>query len=913
MTFGLQLEGVQTPGAFQGLEQATCGPVGFAQILETRLGLKAKAVSAPQRTAQYLELLETAPPTAFFASSFAKDPIAVAETLLNWRDSLIEAGWAGQTASADSPRLRDLAKIEAHTPGRLAPGLADRLRAILSELASRSPKLESLEVMEARDCLPTLWQQICDRLSARFGVGEAILSQNQAAVGDLAKIRAALIAPNSPPPPKVKLAGDCSLVVLTAFSELTLARAAAQVSAGARKAQLSQTMIVGPNAVPLEQALLAAGEPALGLEPRSLARPIPQTLALALRLYWKPVDPRALLEFLTHPVCPVPWPLRKCLTAAVVESPGIGGPKWQAAIQEARAKVEALRQDDPKARREELEAQEIALQEWLLVPRFDPAEGAEGAVLAAGCSRVAGWAAQRANVTDVAAVDCEQFKALSALGSALAALLRTRAKVPRSQFERLLQQTSSAGWAGATTEAELGCVPCVSSPGAILQPADVIIWWDFREAPAPPRLPWTTTELEQWQAHGVRFVPPEVAAAHDRAAWMRPFLAARRQIVLVAPRRKGSEPAAPHPLQARLLALLEKETPLPTMDLDQALSEANLPDLFEIQGYPHRPLPPIRRWWKLASGENLPPRSEESYSSLEKFIYSPYAWVLQYQARLRAGPLTKSRFDEGSRLRGNLLHRLWDLLLAAPEAQINWRTATQAQLNGWIGNSWDTLLEQEGALLLLPGQRAESAALLAIGQAGLWQLLQQMRAAGVVDASPNQKLAAAPFQGGTIGGTLDLLVKNAQGCPAVVDLKFGGEAVRRKELAENRALQLAVYDYLWTAAHPGTSWPATAFYILNQQTLLAQDTAFFPHATTAVGKGTPTGPQGCWSDSLEVWRWRREQLNQGWIELTVQGASELPRQEGEPDPTPPHDRWLASKNQDQYNEFDALTGWGAGA
>ena len=740
------------------------------------------------------------------------------------------------------------------------------------------------------------------------------LIQNHAADDDLAKIRRALISPDSQQSGKIKLAGDRSLVVLTAFSELTLARATAQISARARQSQSSQTIVAGPNAVALEQALLANNEPAPGLEPRSLARPIPQTLALALRLYWKPVDPRALLEFLTHPVCPVPWRLRKSLMDAVVESPG----NWRSPMASGHPrrpgdKVEALHLDDPKARREALDDQELALKEWLIVPRFDPAEGAEGAMLAACCSRVVGWAAKRASVPNIETVDRDQFKTLAALASAMAALLQPHGKVPQSQLERLLQQASSAGWAGATTVAELGCVPCVPSPGAILQPADVIIWWDFHEASAPPRLPWTTAELEQWKTHGVQFVPPEVAAASERAGWLRPFLAARRQVVLVAPRRKGSEPAVHHPLQARLQALLAKDTPLPLIDLDCALSGEAVPDLFDISNHKHRPLPPVRRWWKLASGEMLPPRSEESYSSLEKFIYSPYAWVLHYHARLRAGPLTKSRSHEGSRLKGTLLHRLLDLLLAAPEDQICWRNATQTQLNGWIENSWDTLLEQEGALLLLPGQRAESAALMATGKAALWQLLWQLHRARVVDASSNQKLAAAPFEGVAIGGTLDLLVKNAQGCPAVVDLKFGSEALRRKELAENRALQLAVYDYLWTAAHPGAAWPATAFYILNEQTLLAQDRAFFRDATTANGNGEPTGPQGCWTDFCDVWRWRRQQLDQGWIELTVQGASELPRQEGEPGSMPPHDSWLASKDQDKYNDFDALTGWGATA
>jgi hypothetical protein len=83
----------------------------------------------------------------------------------------------------------------------------------------------------------------------------------------------------------------------------------------------------------LDDVLIAADQASLGVHSTSLARPIPQLLLLALRLCWKPLNPLHLLEFLTHPDTPVEFHLRNELSRALVECPGIGGPKWLAAIE----------------------------------------------------------------------------------------------------------------------------------------------------------------------------------------------------------------------------------------------------------------------------------------------------------------------------------------------------------------------------------------------------------------------------------------------------------------------------------------------------------------------------------------------------------------------------------------------------
>ena len=115
VAFSLALDGYDTLLPRQMLSTPTCGPLGFLQLLETRLGLKAKATSSPRRVVQFRQILEqiTNERSTFYSESFKRDPYAVAETLLNWRDDLIEAGWDGLAAADDTIRIQDLAAVEA--------------------------------------------------------------------------------------------------------------------------------------------------------------------------------------------------------------------------------------------------------------------------------------------------------------------------------------------------------------------------------------------------------------------------------------------------------------------------------------------------------------------------------------------------------------------------------------------------------------------------------------------------------------------------------------------------------------------------------------------------------------------------------------------------------------------------------
>jgi len=119
----------------------------------------------------------------------------------------------------------------------------------------------------------------------------------------------------------------------------------------------------------------------------------------------------------------------------VAASPGIGGPKWNEAIEAARA--EARGQSDSDAQAKALQRIDEDLAHWLVCARFNPSNGAPGDALSECCAKVARWAGRRGGVAGVQASEREQVLALASLASELADLLRAFPSVKRAQLEGL--------------------------------------------------------------------------------------------------------------------------------------------------------------------------------------------------------------------------------------------------------------------------------------------------------------------------------------------------------------------------------------------------------------------------------------------------------------------------------------------
>jgi hypothetical protein len=884
--FGMALDGYvpRQPGATLG--ELTTGPNGLLDVLETRLGLRGERPSRVVRVVQYQQCLAAADDgSRFYSASFAVDPLAVADALLAWRDEWVAAGWDGRADAVDGKRLQDLAEVERAARETLGSGHADRLRAVEAQLGRRRTGIERVELLDTVDELPPVWRRLAAKLAAEHVPPAHWQGPVAGAGSDLAALQHALISGARP-----ALRGDGSVLLLEADSDLTLARALADCFASDGGWTVPDaSVVVGQAGSALDLGLRAAGLPVLGLADRSPWRPALQVLRLALSLLWDPLDPNRLLEFLTLPVSPLGDALRWRLARVVAEAPGIGGVAWREAVEELRSMAGRRVDEDVGA--------------WLEVQRFDSLRGAPSEVLVEVCGRVGRWAAARAGREEAAAAEREAFRAAAdeaATARDVVGRLQHSgmATLGRLQLERLLQEIVGLGSARADAFAECGALHAVDDPAATIEPAAVAVWFGFVAPPLPARSPWSPAEIAQLRSHGADLPATDAMLQVTARSWLRPVLAAQRQLVLARPRRVGGEATAPHPLWSRIVALADGHA-VPTLDVDALLQgEASAADRLPLRlaGVAHRPLPRPRRWWRLRADAVLAPREAESFSSLSSFVHSPHRWVLQHEARILPGSL--GRVIGGNLQKSTLLHHLFEELFA--DAGPGWRTADEATVTGWIAGRLPRLLAEEGANYLLPGARREAEALQAVGQRAAWALIEQLRAAGAASVGM-EVTGQGSFCGGALVGKIDMLVTDRDGREAVVDLKWSGIKYRRDELRRNEQLQLAVYASLRREAT--SRWPSEAFFVLDDARLLAQSDRFFPHASVCAPPEASAGTAALWAAFETTWTWRRAQLDQGLIEINVEGT--------EPDEASvPREGALAvAAPRDAFDDYVRLTGW----
>ena len=102
---------------------------------------------------------------------------------------------------------------------------------------------------------------------------------------------------------------------------------------------------------------------------------------MALRMLWKPIDPNLLLQFLAHPVGPLPKRIRYPLAQIVAESPGLGGRPWKKALHKIFKREETERD----ASRDEIDKLRDRVTFWLDPERFETDQGMPVEVAANRC------------------------------------------------------------------------------------------------------------------------------------------------------------------------------------------------------------------------------------------------------------------------------------------------------------------------------------------------------------------------------------------------------------------------------------------------------------------------------------------------------------------------------------------------
>lgn len=865
--FGLHLDGQRAMLPRNRLGEIAVGPAGLLNILETQLGLGGEQASRAERIVQYRDCLAKCDDgTRFYHASFAIDPLGTAAALLEWRDLWLLYGWEGRFGAGPTSRLADLAAVEKLARQQLYPSIGERLAHVLKELERRTPPIGKVRLMDSPDVLPKRWREVLARLPVEHASAEEAKG-----AGFLGKLQSALKHAAAGGKPE-KLAWEDDGTVRAVRGET-------RFLAGAWLAGLmdeaTPTLLVSTvENARLDGSLANAGRARHGLKEASAFRPTLQVLPLALEILWEPLNFYGLIQFLTHPVSPIPRYACRQLAAKVADKPGIGGDAWGKAL----AGIDAHYGEGAASIREKIRL-------WVEHPRHRPEEGAPVAVVLERVQALAEYFRLRLGGDDSASriANTAGHAQCRACAESLKGLIAQGVESIRPrQLQKLVAQATANGSDNPLLVAEVGAQRAVSHPGAAVQAAERVIWWQLAMPALPAPYPWSAAEMAELRQAGVELPSGEARLAQAAGEWLRPVLSAHRELVLALP-PTGEEV---HPLWQMIEAVADKPR---VATLEECLVQPS-----EItRPVPHKDLPKPKRWWQLPQDVRVPARNRESFSSLELLLFNPYHWLLKYPAALRPSRIVA--LGDDFRLKGNLAHELVERYFRRPDAL----SMDDAQFKGWFDPAFEQLMSEEGAVLRMTGRGADLENFRHQLHQAMLGLRRQLAPAGIVTVIPEMELSGQ-FAGGELNGFADLVVQKKGGARALVDMKWSGAKKYPEKLRHNRHLQLAIYAELLRQREG--AWPAVAYYILDRGRFFAPDNTTFPDAEVVMSESGENTAQ-LWLRFVETWKWRRAQIEEGVFEVVLESIDKTLESE------PPEEAMSMEVLNENYNDYRALAGW----
>jgi hypothetical protein len=797
---------------------------------------------------------------AFYAQSYASDRLATASALLDWRDELLLGGWDFVPEPSLPARLLVMAgaeaifqkKISDPAIGPLAFGKADRFAQVLRAVKSHKLPLSSIELHEPEGLLPPhIMRFIHSAREQQIPIAHAPVTAHAPEHTHLGYLQRCILG-NTSQPARDFPAND-SICILKAHRDSDAAVWIAQIL---RKNPGFQPVFLIPElSLTLEQTLVLEGFPSMGILSASLARPSLQVLKLAPAFIWEPVDVFKIMEFVTLPVKPLDDGLSLEIARVMSGKPGLFSDTWFAAVFGYLERGEV-----PEEAREQYEF-------WFNRRRYK-ADGTAPKKDAVGIyAFLHDWAHRyfekngRKNASLL--VLAEQARRIRDLLEALPEQRLTFLELER--IVRTIYDPSPVQMAPAESTA----FEYVHNQGALADPVQNLIWWNcLFENTAPKPDKWFPEERQHLALKGIQLSDPARESRLNLWKQQYPVLQTTQRLMLVVPEQANGADTVPSLLLGDIEAAFGSARDF-TYRLDNGEDLHRLQTVLALPGQATlaprivgRPQPVLM----LEHPEYMEESPYETFTNLESLLYYPHRWFFRQKAKLYPASLFSVTADYT--LLGSLAHRFFEMLLQEDLTGID-----KKGVQDWIDRQAETLLEREGATLLLYGREPERNAFLTRVKNAAWSLISILRTNGWSVLHTELDLEGV-FCDIPVRGKADLVLQRGDEM-AIVDFKWSGAKRRREMIRNGEDLQLILYAHL---LQPGSAWPHTAYFILEEGRMIARNRAAFSDAVLA-GRGDETHRDACDRifDKMEkTFRWRMEQVRNGHIELrTARTAPEL--------------------------------------
>ncbi|MEO1435682.1 MAG: PD-(D/E)XK nuclease family protein, partial [Bacteroidota bacterium] len=802
-----------------------------------------------------------------YAKSFDADGLGTAKVLLEWRDELVLAGWNFELQSNTPPRLACLAGVEHQRDAItkiLDRGFADKVSEIMLELEDLSGIFQSITLKEPLAFLPKYLQHIFKVLSENDPLFHAPSRPKQSSNSidpglDLEAFQQVLQSVNQTK--RFQAKGDGSLILFQCDRDTDAAIFLAKLLQ--QNPEFRPLVYLPTKTRTLDHACIQEGLPSMGIQTESFARPTLQLLKLVGAFLWKPIDPFKIMEFVSMSIQPIWEELARLIAETLAERPGTGGEFWRSRIAQFFADLETRKASGENI---DLVAVRNEYQFWFGRQAYPAGTAIPRAEIIEVFERLANWAR---NAYDSGGAIQRSLKSLEnqarKIGQLIIALPEGESAIDELRLERIVRTIYEA--APVTfVEAQAHHLPYVHKSGAILEPLDAILWWNFTDQDTDTQLPrWYQQELRYLEACGIQMDAQQ--QKNDLAIWQRqvPVHQALKQLILVMPAQIAGEAQHPHPLFGDFQACFENWKDLVIEGFPQAahplLGMMNWPDWTTFK---FEPKSEVETFLRLPADETLSFREQESFSSLDALFYFPYQWALKFKTKIRKSPVLSLIREET--LKGNLAHRLFERLFKNEEA-IQW---ADAEIDAFIDQNFEPLLEEEGLLLMLYGKEPDREEFRIHLTRAIHTLLAMIRKNGW-SVEGVEVANTLDFKGLTVKGIADLVLTRGNE-KAVVDLKWRGRSHYRDRIASQEDLQLAFYAKMVGQEQ----WAHTAYFIIKDALMISRNQQGFQEAQAIDPDSDHVQVYtSLWEKMEKTFDWRLQQLQEGKIELRTENTDHL--------------------------------------
>lgn len=885
--FGIDLDNPIYPQPQTELNTLYCGVNGLLVFLEQRCGILPTTDSITHlRIEQYRQALArylTQDSTAFYAASFAADAFGTAEILLERRDEImpfVDKIKAFETLNEASSRLQTFFLIEEFIADdaflSLHKGFNDRLKDVMDSLPNVDINLKKVVFNEPFALLPVSIQRLFrlilnDEMTVIYPIhnaGQAVETTN------LGIFQRHISRENTT---KTTVKTDNSLLIIEADRETDAADFLANIIKN--NANFTPLLLIPARNRALDSVFSQEGIPTLGIESASLARPTLQLLKLAATFLWQPIDPFKIMEFLTLPVKPLRDDLAIQLAVLMADAPGINSDTWYAKVETYFEELEAKLENEHSVSGKSVHARFTAARKqydfWFNRARFNTNRRVPKQDVLDIYTELRRWSldAFRENGSSQPSllVLAEQAKRIIELLNELPEQERTLSFLEVEQLIRTVYASSPI----LLDETQVTSLPFVYHESAILSPTKNVVWWNFCINQNDHYFTnWYKPEIAFLETLHLTIDAPQKKATLRQWQRSRPVLNCTEQLILIVPHKIDGTETLEHPFLSELKATFTDYKKL-VYRLDDA---SNLTEFIfkisqkeAIQVEKMKAAPPILHIKSTHRFSNFEADEKLYYSAINNLLNFPHSYVLQQKLKLRSSTILSVVADR--KLKGNLAHRMFEATLK------NEATFTDLDtLTAWFRQRIFTVMQQEGAVLMMYGREPERQQFEDVLLRAIWSFLTLIRDNKWQVLSVEKELNGS-FCGYLAAGRTDVLLKNDKNEYCIVDLKWSGATYRSGLIRNGKDLQLVLYSkLLMQELGQPDDWAFSAYFIIEKGLFIARNNKAFAEAVVPTNIETDhrLANNETYQRMEATFKWRLKQLAEGKIEVrTTQNISKL--------------------------------------